>query len=82
MGTTILIKVQKIWKFIGARKKNYYNALFFLGQRLVVTNKMRTYVLSGLHCAYQDITACQAKAKIAVYWPNIQHTMEDIKNYI
>lgn len=56
-----------------------YEDLIFLGQKLIIPKKMRHYVLLKLHSAHQGITACQAKAKDALYWPNI---MEDIKGFI
>lgn len=54
----------------------YYN--IFVGQMLIAHKKMVTCVLSRLNWAHQGITSSRAKAKIAVYWPNI---MKDIKNY-
>ena len=53
--------------------------LIVYGCRLFVPISLRTTMLSRLHEAHQGIARSQARARLTIYWPNID---QDIKHFV
>ena len=47
------------------------HGLIFLGNRVVVPQKLRREVLEGLHAAHQGVSGMKARAATCVFWPGI-----------
>lgn len=53
--------------------------LVVYGCRLFIPTNLRATMLSRLHEAHQGIARSQARARLTIYWPNID---QDIKNFV
>jgi len=53
--------------------------LMVYGCRLFIPKSLRATMLSRLHEAHQGIARSQARARLTIYWPNID---QDIKNFV
>lgn len=53
--------------------------LVVYGCRLLIPSSLRASMLSRLHEAHQGIARSQARARLTIYWPNID---QDIQNFV
>ena len=54
------------------------DSLILMGNRLVISASRQTKVLRSIHEGNLGIEKCKARAKICVYWPNINQSIEEL----
>lgn len=52
------------------------------GERIVIPENMRQYILCKLHEAHQGIIKCQLGAKSCFFWNGINHDIETLNHDI
>ena len=63
------------WKF--KHEISEYNGLLFYGDRVIVPHQKQSHVIDQLHASHQGITKTQQRARTAVFWPGMNHRIED-----
>ena len=54
------------------------DGLILMGDRLVIPTSRRTKVLKSIHEGHLGIEKCKARAKMCVYWPHINDSIEQL----
>ena len=65
------------------RSKEHFSLeddLILHGVRLLIPERLRLTMLARMHAAHQGIIRMRARARLAVYWPNIDNDIEDYVN--
>ena len=55
-----------------------HDGIVLRGNRIVVPNNMRKEIKSQLHTGHMGIEKCINRAKLTVYWPNLNKEIEDL----
>ena len=58
------------------------DSLILLGDCLVIPASRQTKVLQSIHEGYLGIEKCKSRAKMCVYWPNINDSIEQLVQFV
>lgn len=69
------IAIRDYWHF--REELTLHNGILFKNQRIIIPRALRSEVIARLHSSHQGIKACSRKARDRVYWPAMNHDIEN-----